>query len=91
MEVFVEAAVTEGGGGVSEGASAPPRGVGGAGSGVLTPWPGVRTSQSSSALSPNICLVNDEGEREALSILITIEKPLHFIKPLINFIKLKND
>merc|ERR1739842_56388 len=75
LEESVEAAVSEGGGGVSEGASEPPR-VGGAGTGVLTPWPGVKTSQSSSALSPNICIVNDEGEREALSILITIEN--HF-------------
>ena len=35
---------------------------GGAGSAELTRCEGVRTSPSSSELSPNICLDNDDGE-----------------------------
>ena len=68
MKVTTGAAVTEEGGSGSVGALAPSHGVGGAGSVELTHWEGVRTSQSSSALSPNIYLVNDDGKREALSI-----------------------
>ena len=59
------------------------RGVG-AGSG-LGRCPGVRTS-SSSALSPNIRLVNDDGERDGSSILTTTEYHYTLMKHLVKFI-----
>ena len=76
MKVTTGAAVSEEGGGGSVGASAPSHGVGGTGSVELTHWEGVRTSQSSTVLSPNIYLVNEDGKKGSFIHLITIEK--HF-------------
>ena len=59
------------------------RGVGtGSGQGRC---PGVRIS-SSSALSPNIRLVNDDGERDGSSLLTTTECHYTLIKHLFKFI-----
>ena len=85
MKVTTGAAVSEEGGGGSVGHRRR-HVVWRTGSVELTHWEGVRTSQTSSVQSPNICLDNEEGEREALSILNTIEKHFTLLNTLLNFI-----